>query len=145
MQAANIPPAEVRQPNGSTYAFGAFLLVSKERKLLLADEPVQLGSRAFDTLVVLLERAGSIVSADELMRLVWPGVTVDEVNLRVQIGSLRKALASGNGGQFAIKTVPLQGYCFVQPVIRSDAELTAQSNPEAQHNLPSPLTQIVGR
>ena len=145
MQAANIPPAEVRQPNSSTYAFGAFLLVSKERKLLLADEPVQLGSRAFDTLVVLLERAGSVVSADELMRLVWPGVTVDEANLRVQVGSLRKALARGEGGRHAIKTVPLQGYCFVAPVVRSDAELAVRDNAEVQHNLPIPLTQIVGR
>jgi DNA-binding winged helix-turn-helix (wHTH) protein len=128
-----------------TYAFGAFLLVSRERKLLLADEPVQLGSRAFDTLVVLLERAGSVVSADELMRLVWPGVTVDEANLRVQVGSLRKALARGEGGRHAIKTVPLQGYCFVALVVRSDTELAVQGNAEVQHNLPIPLTQIVGR
>jgi predicted ATPase len=144
-QPAKIDTVDARQPNGSTYAFGAFRLVPKERKLLLDDGPVQLGSRAFDMLVVLVERAGLVVSADELMRLVWPGVTVDEANLRVQVGTLRKALARGEGGRLAIKTVPLQGYCFVQPVIRSDAELTAQDNPEAQHNLPSPLTQIVGR
>jgi DNA-binding winged helix-turn-helix (wHTH) protein len=142
---AKIDMTHTGQPNGSTYVFGAFRLMPKERKLLLADEPVHLGSRDFDVLVVLVERAGLVVAADELMRLVWPGVTVDEANLRVQVGSLRKALARGEGGRLAIKTVPLQGYCFVQPVIRSDAELTAVSNPEAQHNLPGPLTQIVGR
>jgi predicted ATPase/DNA-binding winged helix-turn-helix (wHTH) protein len=113
--------------------------------LLLADEPVQLSSRAFDILVVLVERAGSVVSANELMRLVWPGVTVDEVNLRVQLGSLRKALAREEGGRHAIKTVPLQGYCFVLPVVRSNVESAARGNPEAQNNLPLPLTQIVGR
>ncbi|HKE41684.1 MAG TPA: winged helix-turn-helix domain-containing protein [Casimicrobiaceae bacterium] len=137
--------AEVIPSNGLTYAFGAFRLIPKQRKLLLADEAVQLSSRAFDILVVLVEHAGSVISANELMRLVWPGVTVDEANLRVQLGSLRKALARGEGGRHAIKTVPLQGYCFVLPVVRSDVELAAQANAEAQHNLPLPLTQIVGR
>jgi predicted ATPase/DNA-binding winged helix-turn-helix (wHTH) protein len=132
-------------PNGTTYTFGAFRLVSRERQLLLAGEPVQVGSRAFDMLVVLVERAGSIIPADELMRLVWPGLIVEESNLRVQLGSLRKALARGEGGRQAIKTVPLQGYCFVLPVVRSDAELTEQVNPDAPHNLPAPLTQIIGR
>jgi predicted ATPase/DNA-binding winged helix-turn-helix (wHTH) protein len=131
--------------NGSTYTFGAFRLVCRERKLLLAGEPVQVGSRAFDMLVALVERAGSIIPADELKRLVWPGLTVEESNLRVQLGSVRKALARGEGGRHAIKTVPLQGYCFVLPVVRSDAELTEQVNPDAQHNLPAPLTQIIGR
>ena len=132
-------------PNGSTYTFGAFRLVSRERKLLLAGEPVQVGSRAFDMLVVLVERAGSIIPADELKRLVWPGLTVEESNLRVQLGSLRKALARGEGGRQAIKTVPLQGYCFVQPVVQSDAESTERVNPDDPHNLPAPLTQIIGR
>src|SRR5262249_54740659 len=131
--------------DGSIYAFGAFRLVPRERKLLLAGEPVPLGGRAVDMLVALVERAGRVVSADILMRLVWPGVTVDEANLRVQIRSLRKALARGEGGRLAIKTVPLQGYCFVLPVIRSDAELTAPRDPEGRHNLPGLLTQIVGR
>ena len=41
--------------------------------------------------------------------------------------------------------MPLQGYCFVLPVVRSDAELTEQGSAEAYHNLPIPLTQILGR
>ena len=137
--------AEASPSNGLTYAFGAFRLLPKQRMLLLADESVQLSSRAFDILVVLVERAGSVIPANELMHVVWPGVTVDEVNLRVQLGSLRKALARGEGGRHAIKTVPLQGYCFVLPVVRSDVELPAQRNSEPQHNLPLPLTQVVGR
>ena len=144
-QSAKNDVAKPGGPNSSTYKFGAFRLVSRERKLLVAGETVQVGSRAFDMLVVLVERAGSIISADELKRLVWPGLTVEESNLRVQLGSLRKALARGEGGQQAIKTVPLQGYCFVLPVVRSDAELPENVNSDAPHNLPAPLTQIVGR
>lgn len=95
-------------------------------------------------LVALVERAGDIVSADELMRRVWPGITVEEANLRVQLGSLRKALARGEGGRGAIETVPLRGYCFVLPVVRSAGPATP-TGAEAEHNLPTSLTPTVGR
>jgi DNA-binding response OmpR family regulator len=94
---SNATSAEVSRPTDTAYTFGAFRLVPKERKLLLADQPIQLGSRAFEILVALVERAGTVVPGDELMRLVWPGVVVEEANLRVQLGSLRKVLARGEG------------------------------------------------
>jgi hypothetical protein len=72
-QPAKLDTGVVGHPNSLAYAFAAFRLVPKERKLLLAGEPVQLSSRAFDMLVVLVERAGSIIPADELMRLVCAG------------------------------------------------------------------------
>jgi hypothetical protein len=60
-QPAKLDTGVVGHPNSLAYAFAAFRLVPKERKLLLAGEPVQLSSRAFDMLVVLVERAGSII------------------------------------------------------------------------------------
>jgi DNA-binding winged helix-turn-helix (wHTH) protein len=135
--------AEARRPSNAAYAFGAFRLVPQERKLLLANEPVHIGSRAFTMLVALVERAGTIVSADELMRLVWPGISVEEANLRVQLGSLRKALARGEG-RGAIETVPLRGYCFVLPVVQTAGPATP-AGAEAEHNLPTSLTPTVGR
>jgi predicted ATPase/DNA-binding winged helix-turn-helix (wHTH) protein len=133
------------QSSQPVYSFGGFQLFPKERKLFLGDEPVQLGSRAFAILVLLVERAGTIISTAELMRAVWPGITVEEANLRVQLGSLRKALARGEGGRRAIETVPLRGYCFVVPVTRSSAGPTPQAQAEVEHNLPTSLTPIVGR
>jgi DNA-binding winged helix-turn-helix (wHTH) protein len=143
-QSDEVRLAEARRPSRTAYAFGAFRLVPQERKLLLANEPVHLGSRAFAMLVALVERAGTTVSADKLMRLVWPGVTVEEANLRVQLGSLRKALARGEGGRGAIETVPLRGYCFVIPVARTAGPANSASG-EAEHNLPTSLTPTVGR
>ena len=143
-QSGEVRLAEATRPSRAAYAFGTFRLVPQERKLLLANEPVHLGSRAFAILVALVERAGTIVSADELMRLVWPGVTVEEANLRVQLGSLRKALARGDGGRGAIETVPLRGYCFVIPVFQTAGPAYSASG-EAEHNLPTSLTQTVGR
>jgi len=142
---SNATLAETTRSADVAYAFAAFRLVPKERKLFLADDPVQLGSRAFAILVALVERAGTVVPADELMRLVWPGVIVEEANLRVQLGSLRKVLARGEGGRGAIETVPLRGYCFVLPVVQSRAQPPTSERPDVEHNLPTALTPIIGR
>ncbi len=128
------------------YRFGAYCLVPRQRVLLLENEPVPIGSRAFAILVALVERAGSIVSAPELIRIAWPGVVVDEANLRVQIGSLRKLLGGGTSKRRTIDTVPLQGYCFVMPVEQVSAR-SSEPPVEAthEHNLPAELTTTVGR
>ena len=50
------------------------------------------GPRAFDVLVALVEHAGDLLSKEELLDLVWPGLVVEENNLQVQISTLRKLL-----------------------------------------------------
>ena len=73
-------------------SFGPFRLYSSERLLKKGDQPVKLGSRAFNILLVLVEHAGEVVGHKELVAKVWPGVFVEEVSLRVHIAALRKAL-----------------------------------------------------
>jgi DNA-binding winged helix-turn-helix (wHTH) protein len=92
-----VPPVEINRPADVAYAFGAFRLVPNERKLFLADQPLQLGSRAFAILVALVERAGTVVPVDELMRLVWPGLTVEEANLRVQLWIIAQSARARRG------------------------------------------------
>lgn len=65
------------------------------------------GARAFDVLQALLERRDRVVSKNELLDLVWPGMVVEENNLQVQISALRKVL-----GREAIATIPGRGYRF---------------------------------
>jgi DNA-binding winged helix-turn-helix (wHTH) protein len=72
--------------------FGPFKLNLKQRRLEKGGTPVRLGSRAFDILAVLVERAGKTVSKSDLMERVWRDVAVDERCLRVHVASLRKAL-----------------------------------------------------
>ena len=79
---------------------------------------VPLTGKAFDTLRVLLERQGKLVSKPELMNAVWPESTVEENNLDRNISALRKALAEHASGQVFIETVPRAGYRFVAPVTR---------------------------
>jgi len=70
----------------------------------------------FDTLVLLVERAGHVVSKDELMKLLWPRGYVDESNLTKHIWLIRRALGDGEHDSRFIETVPKLGYRFVAPV-----------------------------
>ena len=94
-----------------SHRFGRFELQPAERRLLADGQPVALGARAFDLLVVLVERAGQLVAKNDLLTLVWPGLVVEENNLQVQISTLRKVL-----GQSALTTIPGRGYRFALPV-----------------------------
>jgi len=97
----------------ATLEFGRFRMLLRQRKLVADGVPIELGTRARDLLVVLLETDGSLVTKDELMSRVWPGIVVAEENLKVHISSLRKAL--GEDRDF-IRTEFGRGYRFTAAV-----------------------------
>jgi len=103
---------------GEKFCFGRFSLDVRERLLLKDNREVSVGSRAFDLLLALIERAGETVRRRELFERVWPDVIVAEVNLRVHIAGLRKLLNDGQNGNRFIVSVPSRGYSFVAPVSR---------------------------
>ena len=109
----------VRCMNGShgagDFAFGRFAVLSEQRQLLVDGEPAKLGARAFDVLLALIQRRDRVVSKNELLDVVWPGMVVEENNLYVQINTLRKLL-----GPRAIVTIPGRGYRFAERLV--DAE-----------------------
>ena len=88
-------------------------------------EPITLGSRALALLKLLSERPGKLVSKDEIMKAVWPGMAVEEGNLTVQISTLRRILDRDREAGSCIQTVPGRGYRFVLPVTRIRASTTA--------------------
>jgi DNA-binding winged helix-turn-helix (wHTH) protein/DNA-binding MarR family transcriptional regulator len=102
--------------------FGPFRLCPSERVLKKGDQPVKLGSRAFDILLVLVQHAGEVVGHKELVAKVWPGVFVEEVSRRVHIAALRKALDTGEAGARYLINVRGRGYCFVAPTSRQWVE-----------------------
>src|SRR5688572_74126 len=99
-----------------SYAFGAFRLDTAEKVLFLRDQPVALTPKAVETLVVLVERHGHVVTKEELLRTVWRDTFVEENNLAQNISILRRVLGEGGGGPPFIETVPKRGYRFVGPV-----------------------------
>jgi DNA-binding winged helix-turn-helix (wHTH) protein len=97
--------------------FGRFRVLSRQRQLLADGVPVELGTRAFDLLLVLLEADGSLVSKDQLLCGVWQGIVVSEENLKVQVAALRKALGADRD---LIHTEFGRGYRFTG-VLRSNS------------------------
>jgi predicted ATPase/DNA-binding winged helix-turn-helix (wHTH) protein len=134
--------------NGRAISFGPFLLLAEQRLLLERDRPVRLGSRAFDILLVLIERAGEVVGKDELIARAWPQTFVEEANLKIQVSALRRALGDGQGGNRYIVTVVGRGYNFVAP-IRIEGPSRASPSPTiapaAPHNLPFATTRMIDR
>jgi predicted ATPase/DNA-binding winged helix-turn-helix (wHTH) protein len=129
-------------------SFGPFKLVPGERLLERAGSAVHLGARALDILITLTERAGDIISKQDLIANVWPDVTVDEGSLRFHVASLRKVLGDGQSGVRYIATLPGRGYCFVAPVVRASPQPSPTAPrlvPCQPHNLPTHLMRMVGR
>lgn len=98
------------------YEFGPFRLDATERLLLREGQPIPMPPRVMDTLLVLVESRGQVLSKDELMRRVWPETFVEEGNLGQNIFLIRKVLSAADSGQDYIKTLPKRGYCFVAEV-----------------------------
>jgi DNA-binding winged helix-turn-helix (wHTH) protein len=88
------------------YALGPFLLDTARHLVSRQGQPVPLTPKSYDTLLVLVEHGGNLLSKDELMNAVWPDHSVEEANLTQQISTIRKALGdSGERDQFIV-TVP---------------------------------------
>ena len=98
------------------FEFGPFRLDCAERVLLRDGQPVPLTLKAFDVLMVLVEKNGHLVEKDELMNRVWSGSFVEEGNLKVTVSMLRKALDDNQPENRFIETVPRRGYRFVASV-----------------------------
>ena len=77
-----------------TIEFGRFKVVRHRRELLADGRPVELGGRAFDTLIALIDARGKVLDKDELMGRVWPDRVVEENNLAAQISMLRKVFGA---------------------------------------------------
>ena len=134
--------------NERAISFGPFRLLAAQRLLLEGDAPVRLGSRAFDILAALVERAGEVVGKEELIARVWPQTFVEESNLKIQVSALRRVLGDGQGGQRYVVTVPGRGYNFVAAVRHeepAEASVPPTVAPTPMHNLPFAMTRMIGR
>lgn len=136
-------------PAVAVYRFGPCDLRPAERLLLIDGASPKLGARAFDVLVALVELRFRLVTKNELLDLIWPGLVVEENNLPTHVSSLRKLL-----GQGVIDTVPGRGYRFVAelsdedsgPLMVAQPTSTAASTPSLRRtNLPPAAEALFGR
>jgi TolB-like protein/Flp pilus assembly protein TadD len=98
------------------YEFEDFRIETGKRALLRGGEAVPLTSRAFDTLLHLVQQCGKVVEKNELMQAVWPDTVVEENNLNQNISALRRALGENRGENRYIATLSGKGYRFLPEV-----------------------------
>src|SRR5258705_5743760 len=132
--------------------FGRFRVLPRRREFLIEGRPVELGGRAFDVLMALIEASGAVVGKDALMHRVWPDRIVEENNLQAQIVMLRRAFGAERD---LIRTIAGRGYQFtgeIQILRATTGEFAAASAAPAQlasarppTNLPEPVSELIGR
>jgi DNA-binding winged helix-turn-helix (wHTH) protein len=132
--------------------FGRFRVLPQQRELLADNRTVELGSRAFDLLLALIEAPGAVVSKRALTERVWPGRIVEENNLLIQMSVLRRALGDDRG---LIRTVAGQGYQFTGEIrtvsVPADTRVVAgmpEPAPTSYHpptNLQNSFSELIGR
>ncbi|HWZ84795.1 MAG TPA: tetratricopeptide repeat protein [Thermoanaerobaculia bacterium] len=101
------------------FEFGRFRLDVAEHSLREGDRPIPLKPKVFETLVLLVRRAGHLVSKQDLLSQLWPDAVVDETNLNKNIWLIRRALGEGDETGTYIETIPRVGYRFVATVTRA--------------------------
>jgi predicted ATPase/DNA-binding winged helix-turn-helix (wHTH) protein len=118
--------------------FGRFTVDRHRREFVADGQPIELGGRALDTLLALIDARGSVLSKDELIRRVWPDRIVEENNLERHISALRKALGLSRS---LIRTVPRRGYQFTGDV----RPATTAGGAPRMVDLPVPVSELIGR
>jgi len=106
----------MRKEAGYLYEFEAFRVDATERRLFCENRPVALPPKAFDTLLLFVERPGHLFEKSELMSALWPDTFVEEGNLAVVISMLRRALRHEGNDHEYIHTEAKHGYRFVADV-----------------------------
>lgn len=114
---------QMETPQNDIFEFEGFRLDAGKRLLIdSSGENVALMPKVFDTLVILVENAGKVVSKDELLSEIWADTVVEENNLTQNISSLRRILGEKPGQHRFISTIPGRGYKFVAKVTRIETD-----------------------
>jgi DNA-binding winged helix-turn-helix (wHTH) protein/Tol biopolymer transport system component len=126
---------------GSAYSFlDVTLDVSAERVTRGATE-LKLRPKSFQVLRYLAERAGRVVTREELLQAIWPDVVVTDESLTKCITDIRKALS--DDAQKVIRTVARRGYVFAAPITRT-LDFPRQADQQNEHGVAS-VTPIIRR
>lgn len=115
------------------YVFGDFRLDVRNATLERGGAPLPLTPKAFSVLLHLVKNAGQLVTKEEFLDVIWPGVFVGDAALKVAVREIRKTLADDPQTPTYIQTAHRRGYRFVAAVVILDA-----SPPQVAHAAASP-------
>ena len=131
------------------YAAGRWEIDLARRELRSRGVPVPLGGRAFAIVVELVQAAGQLVSKNDLLQKVWPGVSVEEIALRVHVAAIRKALGADRS---MLETAVGRGYRLLGNwdirgtlAARPAKTETSPAKRIAPSNIPAARFNLIGR
>src|ERR1043165_2950164 len=113
------------------YKFDSFIVDVEEQVLLRDGRMVPLTPKVFETLLLLVQHQGSVVTKQTILNTVWPDVFVEESNITFNITKLRKALGDTRKPPIYIETVPRRGYRFkteVREIVEDYANADSDNN-----------------
>jgi DNA-binding winged helix-turn-helix (wHTH) protein len=98
------------------YRFGSFSLDPATKVLLKDGQPVRMTRKAVETLLILVENGGQVLTKDEIISAVWPDRVVDEANLTQNVAVIRRTLGVERGSPGYIETYAGRGYRLLGPI-----------------------------
>src|SRR5215468_12159128 len=110
------------------FRFEGYTLDVARDALRSADREVALRRKNFELLRYLVENPDRLVTKEELLKAIWPDVTVTDQVLTHCVSEVRDAI--GDGNQAIIKTIPRRGYRFAAPVVRLAANAAVVPLPQ---------------
>jgi len=122
-----------------------------KRELRALGSAIPIGSRAFEIIETLVEAAGELVTKDDLMRRVWPGLIVEDNTVQVHISAIRKALGTDRN---MLKTISGRGYRLLgdwtsrEDTLPVGPDVSERVRPAAHPfltNIPVAASALVGR
>src|SRR5262249_10365254 len=110
-----------------------FALDGAAYRLLKGADPIDLSPKALDLLFLFAERPGTLVTKDDMLRALWPGVAVTDNAITQVVSELRQALGDEPASPRLVETVPRRGYRFIGVV---ESLLPAPASAEASAGKP---------
>src|ERR1700732_4697024 len=127
-------------------SFLSFQLDPENHSLWRGEERLQITPKAFDVLCYMVEKAGNLVTQDELLEALWPDTYVNPEVLRKYILEIRRVLGDRAQKPEFIETVTRRGYRVVAPVTDENAARAPNlATPDAMNVLIRPKTTLPGK
>lgn len=129
------------QPTGAQaeFVFPPFRLDLRNEQLFEGDSAIPLRPKTYAVLRCLIDRRGQLVTKDEILEAVWPGVSVSDSVLKVCVREIREALRDETDAPRFVETAHRRGYRFIATVLE---ETTAR--PTLVRSV-IPVPPLVGR
>lgn len=116
----------------SNFRFGPFAVDAAAYRLLKDGTPLDLSPKALDLLQLFASRPGTLVTKDEMLAALWPGIAVTDNAITQVVSELRQALGDSPSSPHYIETVPRRGYRFIAEIVSEGPAGEASPKPEAK-------------